>query len=95
MLSIVFRRARLRVSRKRVHARLNIDHDENVAIASPPPDLPKIGDDQIGFSVGFVTSFMAIKGDAYVESSIAGFTPDGTSRWQALTELARRVLAAH
>ncbi len=68
---------------------------KNVAIASPPPDLPKIGDDQFGFSVGFVTSFMAIKGDAYVESSIAGFTPDGTSRWQVLTELARRVLAAH
>ena len=71
------------------------DAMKNVAIASPPPDLPKIGDDQFGYSVGFVTSFIATKGDAYVQSSIAGFTPDGTSRWQVLTELAGRVLAAH
>jgi hypothetical protein len=71
------------------------DAMKNVAIASPPPDLPKIGDDQFGYSVGFVTSFIATKGDAYVQSSIAGFTPDGTSRWQVVTELARRVLAAH
>jgi hypothetical protein len=68
---------------------------QNVVIATPPPDLPKVGDDQFAYSVGILTSYLATKGDAYVEVGIGGFTPDGMSRWQATSELARRVLATH
>ena len=68
---------------------------QSVVIATPPPDLPKVGDDQFAYSVGILTSYLATKGDAYVEVGIGGFTPDGMSRWQATDELARRVLATH
>jgi hypothetical protein len=68
---------------------------QSVVIATPPPDLPKVGDDQFAYSVGILTSYLATKGDAYVEVGIGGFTPDGMSRWQATGELASRVLASH
>jgi hypothetical protein len=68
---------------------------QSVVIATSPPDLPKVGDDQFAYSVGILTSYLATKGDAYVEVGIGGFTPDGMSRWQAIAELSRRVLATH
>lgn len=67
---------------------------KSMAVGTPPPDLPKVGDDQYAYSVGPLTSLIATKGDAYVNVGIS-FAPDGVSRWQALPELARRVLAAH
>ena len=66
----------------------------NLAVGTPPPDLPKVGDDQYAYSVGLLTSLVAAKGDEYVNVSIT-FPPDGVSRWQLLPELARRVLASH
>lgn len=67
---------------------------KSVAVGTPPPDLAKVGDDQYAYSAGPLTSLLATKGDAYVNVGIS-FAPDGVSRWQALPELARRVLAAH
>ena len=67
---------------------------KNLAVGTPPPDLQKIGDDQYAYSVGPLTSYIASKGDAYVNVGIS-FPPDGVSRWQVVPELARRVLAAH
>jgi hypothetical protein len=71
------------------------DAVQSMVIATPPADVPKIGDDRFGFAIGPATTYIATKGDAYVEAAIVGFTPDGTTRWQATAELARRVLAAH
>jgi hypothetical protein len=67
---------------------------KSLAVGTPPPDLPKVGDDQYAFSVGLLTSLVAAKGDEYVTVSIT-FPPDGVSRWQVLPELASRVLATH
>ena len=66
---------------------------KNLTAATAPPDLPKVGDDQYAFSVGPLTSLIASRGDAYVTVGIT-FAPDGVSRWHALPDLARRVLAA-
>ncbi|MEO7039098.1 MAG: hypothetical protein ABI186_03610, partial [Candidatus Elarobacter sp.] len=46
----------------------------NVVSATPPPNVPKVGDDQYFVSVGPSTIFIATKGDAYVEAS-ASFMP--------------------
>jgi hypothetical protein len=67
---------------------------KSLAAATPPPDLPKVGDDQYAFAAGPATFLIATKGDAYTQVTI-GFPPDGVSRWQLLPELARRTLAAH
>jgi len=67
---------------------------KSLAVATPPPDMPKVGDDQYAFAAGPATFFIATKGDAYTQVSI-GFPPDGMSRWQVLPELARRTLATH
>jgi hypothetical protein len=67
---------------------------KNLAVGTPPPDLPKVGDDQFAYSVGPLTSIVVAKGDEYVNVGIA-FPPDGVSRWQVLPELASRVLATH
>ncbi len=60
---------------------------------TPPPDVAKIGDDQYVATEGPVTQFYATKRDAYVEVE-GGFLPEGVSRWVALPEIPRRVLAA-
>jgi hypothetical protein len=67
---------------------------KNLAVGTPPPDLPKVGDDQYAYSVGPLTSLVVAKGDEYVNVGIT-FPPDGVSRWQVLPELASRVLASH
>lgn len=61
--------------------------------ATPPPDVAKVGDDQVFLTEGPVTQFYATKGDAYVEVD-GGFLPEGVSRWVLLPEIAGRVLAA-
>jgi hypothetical protein len=61
--------------------------------ATPPPDVAKVGDDQVFLTEGPATQFYATKGDAYVEVD-GGFLPEGVSRWILLPEIAGRVLAA-
>lgn len=63
-----------------------------VISATAPPDVAKVGDDQDFVTEGPVTQFYALKGDAYVEVD-GGFLPEGVSRWIALPEIAKRVLA--
>ncbi|MBC5802862.1 MAG: hypothetical protein GIX03_07645 [Candidatus Eremiobacteraeota bacterium] len=61
--------------------------------ATLPPGVAKVGDDQVFSTPGMTTIFAASKGDAYVEV-MGGVMADGVSRWVALPEIARRVLAS-
>ncbi len=63
-----------------------------VISATPPPDVAKVGDDQVFLTEGPVTQFYASKGDAYVEVD-GGFLPEGVSRWVLLPAIAGSVLA--
>lgn len=63
-----------------------------VISATPPPDVAKVGDDQVFLTEGPVTQFYASKGDAYVEVN-GGFLPEGVSRWVLLPAIAGSVLA--
>ncbi|HEY1654578.1 MAG TPA: hypothetical protein VGF86_05640 [Candidatus Tumulicola sp.] len=65
-----------------------------VLSATPPPDVTKVGDDQVFLTEGPITQFYAIKGDAYVEVD-GGFLPEGVSRWVVLPDVAQRVFATH
>lgn len=60
--------------------------------ATPPPDVAKVGDDQVFMNEGPVTQFYATKGDAYVEVD-GGFMPEGVSPWVVLPEIAKQVLS--
>lgn len=60
--------------------------------ATPPPDVAKVGDDQVFLTEGPITQFYAVKGDAYVEVD-GGFLPEGVSRWVLLPEVAQHVFA--